>query len=195
MKYIALSMLRPTLDTAPEFACAEGFHIRRGVPGDEDNWVRIEVAAGEFRDEAAARTRLASNFHGGFNADMKDTVYFVETADGLAVGTATASSDTFEGEQRAQVSWVGMDPAYQGRGLSKPLLSAVMQRLVGTFPTAFLVTQTVSFPAIGLYLKFGFEPMLRRPECPEGWTIVANTLGHALPPPHRGAAFRSVGDL
>ena len=164
----------------PDFPCPDGFRVRVARAGDEKNWARIEVAAGEFPDMATAQARCRENY-GPFGDTMKDTCYFIETVDGTPIGTASASSDPFDGELRGRVSSVGMLTEYQGRGLSKPLLSAVTAQLAREgYASAFLGTQTTSWRAIGLYRSFGFEPVLTSEGCRQGWLLVEEVLGCAL---------------
>jgi ribosomal protein S18 acetylase RimI-like enzyme len=182
MKDISLAMFRPNLLDLPEFAAPEHYVIRRVRPGDEDAWMQIEVAAGEFPDVHAAQTRMLENFDGPFNDATRDWCYLMEDPDGCPIATATASSDSFDGDHIGRVGWVGMIPEYQRRGLSKPLLATVMRRLALDHSAAFLTTQTTSYRAIHLYLQFGFTPILQSPECAEGWRIVEKALGKRVLP-------------
>ncbi|MGH2409415.1 MAG: GNAT family N-acetyltransferase, partial [Chloroflexota bacterium] len=100
---------------------------------------------------------------------------------GEAIGTATAWEHEFEGMVRGRVSWVAIVPAYQGRKLAKPLLSAVMARLARSYGKAYLTTQTTSYPAINLYLSCGFRPHLIHQSCAEGWALMEEALQHKLP--------------
>ena len=53
--------------------------------------------------------------------------------------------------------WVAILPAYQGRGLAKPLLAQVMQTMaVLGHRQVYLTTQRFRRAAIGLYTSFGF---------------------------------------
>lgn len=61
------------------------------------------------------------------------------------------------------IHWVAIDPEFQGRGLSKPLLAAVLRSLGPAglkCTTATLGTGSGRPQAIPLYLSFGFEPMV-----------------------------------
>ena len=59
---------------------------------------------------------------------------------------------------RGRIHWVGIIPAFQGQGLSKPLLSAALARLTLDYRRAYLTTETTSYREINLYLSFGFMP-------------------------------------
>jgi ribosomal protein S18 acetylase RimI-like enzyme len=157
--YIPLMMVREHMDHIPSFACPAGFRIRTFVRGDQPSWARIEALAGEFADQDEA----LHDFEEEFGADldrMEECCFILETDDGEPIGTATAWSGDFQGVERGRVHWVGIVPAYQGRKLAKPLLSAVMARLARDHESAYLTTGTKSYRAINMYLDFGFVPAL-----------------------------------
>ena len=86
------------------------------------------------------------------------------------------------GEERGRVHWVAIEPRFQGRGLAKPLLGAVMARLAHVHRTAYLTTQTTSYRAINLYLDFGFVPYLLAASCEEGWRLTEAALRRPILP-------------
>ena len=115
--------------------------------------------------------------------------YLVDTG-GPAIGTGTAwFKDDFGREIRpltalspseaeresnwkryGRVHWLAIVPEYQGRGLGKALLSAVCGRLKELgHERAYLTMESVRVNAIGLYLGFGFEPLLRSEEERRVW--------------------------
>jgi ribosomal protein S18 acetylase RimI-like enzyme len=179
MKYIPLVMVRDHMDGIPAFACPPGCTIRTFVRGDEQRWARIEWLAGEFPDQEQALRQFTSEY-GPYLSLLEDRGFFLEDSHGEAIGTATAWHNDFEGEERGRVSWVGIVPAYQGHGLAKPLLSAVMARLARDYRKAYLTTQTTSYRAINLYLNFGFEPYPVRPSCAEGWALMEEVLRRTI---------------
>jgi ribosomal protein S18 acetylase RimI-like enzyme len=175
MQRIPLWMLRGDLDDLPRFVCPPDVRLRTFVPGDEANWARVETLAGEFPDSAAALERFEHDY-GAHRAELAHRCFLLEDRSGTVVGTATAWYGDFAGMLRGQVAWVGIAPAYQGRKLAKPLLSAVLQRLADDHTSAFLGTQTTSFQAINMYLDFGFVPFPRRATCAEGWALMERVL-------------------
>ena len=71
-------------------------------------------------------------FAAGFGTDealLADRMYFVVAPDGQLVGTTTAWYDGDPKATRGVVHYVGMLSEYAGRGLSKPLMTAVLLRL------------------------------------------------------------------
>ena len=72
---------------------------------------------------------------------------------------------------------VAVAPAWQGRGLSKPMLAAACARLRDLgHSRGVLTTQTVRSRAVGLYLRFGFGPEIVCPADAAAWRLVATRL-------------------
>jgi ribosomal protein S18 acetylase RimI-like enzyme len=175
VKRISLEMVHDHLDHFPYFLCPSDYTIRTFVRGDERLWARIETEAGEFVSREQALERFQAEF-GPFLREMEDRCYLLEDRHGEAIGTATAWSGYFAGEKRGRVHWVGIVPSYQGKKLSKTLLSAVMARLAKEYQKGYLTTQTTSYQAVNLYLNFGFVPFLGSDVSREGWLLMEQVL-------------------
>jgi len=87
--------------------------------------------------------------------DMSKRCLFIENDHGETIATTTAwyGDLTGNGEILGRIHWVGVIPAYQGRKLSKPLLSATMNILANHHSSAYLTSQTTSYQAINMYLN------------------------------------------
>jgi GNAT superfamily N-acetyltransferase len=156
-------MIRETLDEIPAFSFPPGFSMRWYEPGDERLWVDIHKKADTHN------TIGIELFRQQFGADDKliaqRQCYLINAA-GEAIGTATAWRDeNLGGASIGRVHWVAIVPAYQGCGLSKPLMTTVCERLRDLGHTrAYLATALERKPAIRLYLRFGFVPWIRSEE-------------------------------
>jgi GNAT superfamily N-acetyltransferase len=175
MKYIPVELIRNNMDHLPDFSCPVGYSIRTFVPGNERLWAQIEAEAGEFDTAEEALTHFNTEF-GAFADELEDRCFFLEDPKGNAIGTATAWYGTLAGEVYGRVHWVGIIPSHQGKKLSKPLLSAVMSRLARDHEKAYLTTQTTSYPAVNLYLSFGFVPSISTNRDTEGWELLEEVL-------------------
>ena len=173
--YRSLTMIRDHLRDIPAFPLPEGYGLRTFRPGDERAWARIECRVEEFATEAEALQRFAAFFRNDVAA-LATRCFFLTDAKGEPIGTASAWWGELDGEPRGEVSWVGIVPAHQGKGLAKPLLSAVLHRLAQDHERAYLGTQTISYRAVDLYLNYGFVPYLRGPRDEEGWRIIEALL-------------------
>lgn len=179
MEYIPLVMVRENLDNIPRFLCPEGFHIRTYHSGEERLWAEVETQAGEFPNKDAALKRFVAEF-GPHQSQMECRCLFIEDTAGRAIGTTTAWFHTFRGEDYGRIHWVGIIPEYQGKKLSKPLMSAAMNILAQHHTKAYLTTQTTSYKAINLYLHFGFVPYIVDRKERRGWLMMEETLNREI---------------
>ncbi len=161
-------MLRNNLEDIPVFALPAGFSLRWYRRGDEANWLRIDTLANP-------ESPCAPDFFGRcFGADhdlLAQRQCYLLNGSGEAIGTASAwFDDNFQGARIGRIHYVAVIPEFQGRGLSKPLMTVVCQRLreLG-HDRAYLATSTARIPAINLYLAFGFVPLSRTEEEAAAW--------------------------
>ena len=181
MLNIPLTMFHEHLsvDSIPFFPCPDGFRVRSFRAGDDVVWAKIEAAAGAFAVEDAARRHFAMEFAPVY-ARLPGRMLFLEHESVGPIGTTTAWDGEFGGEMRGRIHWVGIVPAFQGQGLSKPLLSAALTRLTLKYRRAYLTTETTSYRGINLYLSFGFMPNVANDRDREGWAIVEEILGRTI---------------
>jgi ribosomal protein S18 acetylase RimI-like enzyme len=181
MKRIKLAMVRKNMLDIPQYSLPDGFRIRLFEKGDEQNWARIETSVEEFKDEEAALARFEKEF-GAHIGEMTERCLFIEDEHGEAIATTTAWYGDLEGygEGLGRIHWVGVVPEYQGRKLSKPLLSEAMNILARQHSKAYLTSQTTSYQAVNMYLNYGFEPYLINPTCDEAWALMEKTLNRKI---------------
>ncbi|MCY1029022.1 GNAT family N-acetyltransferase, partial [Mammaliicoccus sciuri] len=80
-----------------------------------------------------------------------------------------------------RIHFVAIKPEYQGKKLSKPLLSAALNKLIELgHKEVFLTTQTTSYPAINMYLNYGFEPYDPDNADQKGWLMMEDILNRKL---------------
>jgi len=165
---LPLKMTRASLDNVPEFTLPEGLSIRWYQPGDGATWLRIHQAADRYNEITP------DLFPRQFGTDERllcERQCYLLDSHGNAIGTGTAwFNDNFEGAKFGRVHWMAIAPDYQGRGLAKPLLTVICRRLreLG-HDRAYLSTSTVRIPAINLYLRFGFTPLVGTAEEAAAW--------------------------
>ncbi len=168
MVWQEIFMIRRGAHPVPKYVVPEPFTLRNYCVGDEENWFRIYKAADNYN------RIYSSMFREYFGADQELLArrqFYLCDAEGTAIGTASAwLNPNFHGEALGRVHWVAILPEYQGRGLSKPLISAVCQRLLECgHQDSYLRTISVRITAIRLYLGFGFLPDVRSPHDAEIW--------------------------
>jgi GNAT superfamily N-acetyltransferase len=178
---LRLIMTRQDLNALPAFAPPAGWVLRWHEPGDETHWQRIHLAT---EHEHKITPDLFQTEFGADKRRLGERQCYLVNPRGEPVGTATAwFDDHFEVERWGRVHWVALLSEIQGRGLSKPLLSAVCLRLreLG-HARAFLRTTPSRLVAINLYLRFGFQPHPRSPEESRVWQALSPQLRYPCAP-------------
>lgn len=184
---IQIAMLRDNLENLPQHSLPEGFSIRTFRRGEGPVWAGIGAAAGNFTSLEGAQDRFDQEFAEPVE-DMESRCFFVvHDATNSAVGTAMAWYDPdFGGEPCGRVHWVSIIPEFQGKGLAKPMMCAVLNRLAQSHTKAVLATQTFRKAAVTLYLDLGFLPLFKDATCEQAWKDLAKELGHPALREYRG---------
>src|SRR6266436_1061974 len=159
-KSTRLLMIREDLENMAEFPVPAGFTLRWHQPGDEAFWLTIHEVADHYN---RITPELFAHQFGNDPFLLGQRQCFLFDSSGHAIGTASAwFDDNFDGGRIGRVHWVALLPQCQGRKLSKPLMTAVCRRLreLG-HDRAYLTTKAARKPAIQLYLRFGFVPLIR----------------------------------
>ena len=152
-------MIRETLLAIPQFPVRSGFCLRSYLPGDEDSWLKIHLAADAYNKFTP---QLFQEQFGTDQRLLAERQFFLIAPNQQPVGTATAWFGKEEMAGFARVHWVAIMPDYQGQGLSKPLMAAVCNRLRDLgHERAYLNTSSQRIAAIHLYQRFGFKPWIR----------------------------------
>jgi len=168
---LAVKMTRADLEGLPQFELPAPYSLRLYDAGDKANWVTIH----ELSDDLQIVTpETFDKSFAGDEAGLKQRQYYLCDGNGAAIGTATA---WYDDPAIGRVHWVAIVPAHQGRGLSKPLLAAVCNRLRELGHShAVLGSNTGRVAAIGLYLKFGFRPVIDSDEDRTAWALMREKL-------------------
>jgi len=177
IRYVHLVMERPTLENIPHYDLPEGYRFSFYRPGDRDSWIAIEQSAKELSSHEQG-VEVWRKYYGNVEHLLDHRMLFIENAQGEKVATATAYPLSEEG--LGQVHWVAVRRDHQGRGLARPLISRVLERMRELDCTrAMLTTQTTSWVACRLYLDFGFRPSAETMQDElEGWRILRALTDH-----------------
>lgn len=180
IRYYSL-VLERGLDGLPEYSLPVGYSFAFYQPGDKDAWIRIEKSAKEF---SSYRQGLEAwgRYYGTREGELPGRMVFIKNAEGEKVATATAFYDIFgdSGPDTGWLHWVAVCRGYQGKGLSKPLVSYVLGLMQGFGCTrAMIPTQTSTWLACKVYLDLGFLPESKNAAGSRaGWEIVKALSGH-----------------
>jgi mycothiol synthase len=170
-----LEMRRPDLEDLPDTVVPSGCGLRTFAHGDEEHWARImNDCIGDGWSVNRCRTELVER------PEFRAGGCFLATVDGVPQGTATAwSKPGYEGDW-GYIHMVGVAPEHRGRGLGKLVTLATLRwfRSHG-FRRAFLHTDDWRLPAIAVYLKLGFHPVLFDEQHSRRWQTVRERLAAA----------------
>ena len=172
---IPVCMARADLEGIPDAPLPPPLALRCFAPGDERTWTDIWTRCERYH--RITPQTFAAEFGSDADALARRQLFLLD-GDGRAIGTATAwFGDEPHGSVCGRVHWVGIVPEMQGRGLSRPLLAAVLQRMraLGCH-SSFLHTHSVRTPAIRLYLSFGFLPEVRNERERQAWLDVRRRI-------------------
>lgn len=181
IKYYELMLERKTLSDIPEFPLPEGYRFAFYKSGDRDAWIDIEKSAKEFKSYEAG-LKSWNEYFGGKDGELVRRMVFIETESGEKVATATAFYDIHGRDKSGAgwLHWVSVRREFQGKGLSKPLISRTLEVMWSLgYSHAKIPTQTTSWVACKVYLDFGFTPIPQNAERNrDGWRIVKALTNH-----------------
>lgn len=164
-------MKRSPLAGFPVFGFPAPYQFRWYLPGDEAHWLTIHHKADIHSEQQATMATFRRAF-GEDTAVLAQRQGYILDGAGQPIGTASAWFDPVDenGRLPGRVHWVAILPEHQGKGLAKPLLSIICQRLEKfDHPFALLETSTARIPAVNLYLRFGFTPHIRNDVDRDAW--------------------------
>jgi GNAT superfamily N-acetyltransferase len=174
---VRVQMVRDDLQDIPLFALPDGYGIRWFQPGDEGHWMRIHQECAGYGD---LKPTLFADQFGSDAAELGRRIVFVCRGDGYPISTNAAWMNDWRGQHWGRVHWVATCASEQGKGLSKPLMTAVCERLRDLgHERAYLTTNTARVRAISLYRAFGFKPFSESEEEERAWEELLEKMGEA----------------
>jgi len=153
-----LILERNDLDDIPRFPLNQPYRIRTYQPGDEIHWYKIHLQADRLSN---ITEKLFCSQFGSDLEELSKRQFYLCNSDEV-IGTASAWHDkNYKNGSYGRVHWVAIKPSYQRLGLSKPLLSEVLQALARlAHEKAYVSTSRLRPVAIRLYKSFGFVEVL-----------------------------------
>ena len=173
-----IRMIREHLDEIPDYAIPAGYSTRWYQPGDEKSWYKIHLLADVY---TKVTPDLYEKEFGNDTKMLAERQCFLVDRKGVLIGTATAWLDDHSIQSPGRIHWVAIVPVEQGKGLAKPLLTAVCNKLKDLgHSRAYLTTQTIRIAAINLYLKFGFVPAVNSERDKQIWRRLQTYLKYTV---------------
>ena len=155
-----------------------GYHYEFYKNGDEDDWIKIHISSGEFTSYEKGLQYFHDFYDSFINELSKRCFFIVDDNTNEKVGTATVSLlQNEEYGYTAAIDWLAIKKEYQGKKLSRPLISKFisLSNELG-HDKIILHTQTTTWLAAKLYLDAGFEPLNTNEEI--GWKILKRLTNH-----------------
>lgn len=175
-------LLERQLTNVLEYSLPVGYKFVSYSDGDRDSWIDIEMSAKEFTDYEQG-LEAWNRYYANRLDLLPDRMVFIENQNGEKIATATAFYNIY-GKDATNVGylhWVAVKREYQGKGLSKPLITYVLNimKKLG-YSHAKIPTQTNTWLACKVYLDLGFLPIKENIEHSyEGWKIIKELTGHS----------------
>ena len=148
------------LNNLPHFELPNGYNIVPYKSGDKEAWIDIELSAEEVLDKAHGE-ECWQRYFGKAESELSRRMYFIENEFGEKIATATAFYDIHGNSKsgEGQLHWVAIRKEAQGKGLSKPLITFVLNVMKQLGYTSVKIhTQTNTWLACKVYFDLGFRP-------------------------------------
>ena len=180
IKYYEL-LLEKDIDIIEEYPLPAGYHFAFYKDGDRANWIQIEKSAKEFSTYEEG-LHSWNRYYAGKENELTDRMVFVVNSFGEKVATATAFYN-IHGKDKSGAGWlhwVAVKREYQGKGLSKPLITYTLKIMKALgYTHAKIPTQTNTWLAVKVYLDLGFKPIPQNAvNSYKGWCIIKSLTNH-----------------
>ncbi len=179
LEYHELLMNYEDTSNYEQYNLPTGYHFDF-YKNDKDivDWVNIHFKAGEFidyEDEIA----VFHDYYDHFEKELNKRCIFILNEENEKIGTGTISLlKEEEYGYDAVVDWVAIKKEYQGKHLSRPLISRLIKLANELGHKKILLhTQTHSWLAAKLYLDAGFNPFNIEKDY-KGWQILKTLINH-----------------
>ena len=108
-------------------------------------------------------------------------IFYILDKDSMVIATATGVLNA--GEKTGRLHMVAADETHRGKGLGAPLCARVINYLYDNgMEKIMLTTDDFRVPAIKIYIKLGFVPVLCDETMPGRWKALAEQTGCVIPP-------------
>lgn len=178
IKYYELLMFYEDTSIYKKYLLPKGFHFEFYRSGDMNDWINIHIESGEFC-AVEEGIMIFHKFYDSFIYDLgKRCIFIVDDKTNEKVATATLSLlSKEEYGYNGAVDWVAIKRNYQGKKLSRPLISKIIEIANKLSHNGIILhTQTTTWLAAKLYLDFGFKILNKEEKI--GWSILNTLINH-----------------
>ena len=171
---LSVAMYRENLDDIPQFSLPPEVSVRPYQEGDDKIWFNIQSTTDHYSEFTP------ESFQETFGTDvslLKERVRFLTDSENNAIGTTSGWFYDYGGQHYGLIHWVAIIPEWQGRGLAKPFMTTTCNLLKELgHDKGLLHTQTMRFPAIKLYFRLGFVPLVRNEKEQVAWDVILDKI-------------------
>lgn len=175
-------LLENDITEIPQYKLPDGYRFVPYTNNDRDAWIDIEMSAKEFVSYEQG-LEAWNRYYATRLDELSNRMFFIETNEGEKIATATAFYDIHgrDTSNDGWLHWVAIKREYQGKGLSKPLITYVLRVMnkLGHVH-AKIPTQTTTWLACKVYMDLGFLPVEQNfKHNYEGWQIIKALTKHS----------------
>lgn len=200
-----IGVLMEKFDTSiyPNFQLPPGYQFISYKKGIEKDWARLQLEVGQVDTIEEAEAAFQKEFLDGKSMnwinreytplvtseiekspcydELMKKVVFVINQSGALTATGCIWNGWMFGEDRIRLHWIAVSPNHQGKGICKALITKLLDRYneLGYSGYLHLTSQTWSYRALNIYMKFGFKPYMG--EKPKNWLAVNVASGNFEP--------------
>lgn len=174
-------LLESNITEVLQYELPKGYRFVSYTENDRDAWIDIEMSAKEFVSYEQG-LEAWNRYYVSKLDELPSRMFFIETDEGEKIATATAFYDIYGRDTSGDgwLHWVAVKREYQGKGLSKPLVTYVLRAMnkLG-YVRAKIPTQTNTWLACKVYMDLGFIPVKKNlKHSYEGWKIIKALTKH-----------------
>ena len=181
--HLGVIMEKKDANSYPQYKLPDGFRFSDFQPEFIEAWANLQLEVEQVDSLQEAKEVFYQDFlmDEGYDwAERKHTdaqaipeaypgytemmrrIVFVVTDDGTLVGTGSLWTGCTFGEERQRLHWIAVKPEYQGKGIAKVIVTKLLDlnRELFSAKELYLTSQTWSYRALNLYMKFGFTPYM-----------------------------------
>jgi predicted dehydrogenase/GNAT superfamily N-acetyltransferase len=163
----------------PAWSLPSGYEMRQYRDLDFEGYVALMAKAGfvGWTAERLRDTLVRALPDGFFVVEHAPTGRIVATT--MALHHPMPDLHPYGGE----LGWVAGDPEHAGKGMGSAVCAAATARLLrGGYRRVYLRTDDFRLPAVRIYLKLGYRPLLHAAGMEERWRAVCERLGMPFQP-------------
>jgi len=168
--HIGVLMVKTDTTKYPRFELPSGYTICGYLEGFEVQWAGLMFEVDQTDTLQEAKDIFEKEFMSLPDLLPKQCLFVLDETGKMAATASLWHGEHFD-ETYQRIHWVATCPEYQGKGLTKALITKLLDvyNELGYKDFIYLTSQTWSYKAINIYSQFGFVPYMG--EKPANWWV------------------------